>query len=136
MNKRRKLVVALGAGALTAPFGLFAQQQGKIWRIGFLSLRRPTSFDADAFGAFVRRLHELGYAEGKNLVIEWRFADGETERTPVLAQELVGLKVDLILAGGNAAVSAVQKATSTIPIVMGNGNDPVGSGFVQSLARR
>jgi putative ABC transport system substrate-binding protein len=135
MNNRRKLLVALGASALTTPLRSFAQQQGKVWRIGYLSQTvRPASSDSGTFGVFWRGMRDLGYVEGKNLVIESRFADGRVERIPGLAAELVQLKVDLILAGdGTPATSAAQKATATIPIVMSTG-DPVGSGFIKSLA--
>src|SRR6266705_1057430 len=136
MNNRRKLIVALGASALAAPLRAFAQQQGKVWRIGFLAPRsRPASLDSDIFGAFSNGMRELGYVEGKNLVIEWRFADGKLERFPDLAAELVQLKVDIIVTAGATAISAAQKATTTIPIVMASTGDPVGSGFVKSLAR-
>ena len=129
MNNRRKLIIALGANALTAPFGSFAQQQGKVWRVGFLS---PTSANTNAF---LKRMLELGYVEGKNLVIEWRFADGKLERLPGLAAELVQLKVDVIVVQSSPAISAAQKATTAIPIVMTSSGDPVRSGFVKSLAR-
>jgi len=136
MNTRRKLLVALGAGALAMPLASLAQQQGKVWRIGFLSSRsRPASVDSDFYGGFPRGLRELGYVEGKNLTIEWRFADGNSENLAGLAAELVRLKVDLILTAGNAATSAAQKATATIPIVIGAAADPVGNGLVASLAR-
>ncbi len=136
MNNRRKLIVALGASALAAPLRAFAQQQGKVWRIGFLAPRsRPASLDSDIFGAFSNGMRELGYVEGKNLVIEWRFADGNFERLPGLAAELVQLKVDIILASGTPATNAAQKATATLPIVMGNSGDPVGNGLIKSLAR-
>ena len=136
MNNRRKLLVALGASVIAAPPSSFAQLQGKIWRVGFLASRsRPESLDSDVYGAFVREMRELGYFEGKNLVIEWRFADAKYERLPALAAELVQLNVNLIVAGGSPAVGAAQKATTTIPIVMGSIVDPVGSGFVASLAR-
>src|SRR6266581_102367 len=136
MNNRRKLLVTLGAGALAfaAPPGSFGQQQGKVWRVGILS---PTSASLSSSNthAFLKGMRELGYIEGKNLVIEGRFADGRLERFPGLAAELVRLKVDVIVAGGSPAISAAQKATSTIPIVMTPAGDPVGSGFVKSLAR-
>jgi putative ABC transport system substrate-binding protein len=136
MNSRRKLLVALGACALAAPLFSFAQQQGKVWRVGFLSQRgRPDSLDSDVFGAFPRGMRELGYVEGKNLVIEWRFADGKVERLPSLASELVQMKVDVIVTNGTPATSAAQKATTTIPIVFGSAGDPVGSGLIKSLAR-
>lgn len=136
MNNRRKLVIALGAGAVVLPLHAFAQPKAKIWRVGFLSQRsRPVSLDAEIYGAFPRGMRELGYIEGKNLVIEWRFAGGDTELLPNLAAELVKLKVDVIVAGGAPATGAAQKATTTIPIVMGNIGDPVGDGFVKSLSR-
>ena len=136
MNKRRDLLIMLGASALTAPLKSFAQQQGKVWRVGFLSQgARPVALDSHSFGAFQQGLRKLGYVEGKNLVIEWRFGEGKNERLPGLAAELVELKVDVIVVAGTPATSAAQKATATIPIVMGNVGDPVGSGFIRSLAR-
>jgi putative ABC transport system substrate-binding protein len=136
LNTRRKLLVALGASALAAPFGSFAQQAGKVWHVGFLIPRsRPASVDADYFGAFPKGMRELGYVEGKNLMIEWRTADGKYERLSGLAAELVQLKVDVIVAATVLSASAAQKATTTIPIVMVNVTDPVGSGLVTSLAR-
>jgi putative tryptophan/tyrosine transport system substrate-binding protein len=135
MNQRRKLLAALGLCALAAPLRAFAQQQGKVWRVGFLSLqRRPDSFDSVANGGFSLGMRELGYVEGKNLALERRFADGKVERLPGLATELVKMKVDVIVTVGPQTASAAQKATTTIPIVMAIVNDPVGSGFVKSLA--
>ena len=88
MNTRRKIVIALGAGAL-APFASLAQQQ-KVWRVGFLSQRHVDFVDADYnYGPFMQGMRELGYVVGKNLVIEWRSAEGKTERLPELAAELV-----------------------------------------------
>ena len=80
-------------------------------------------------------MNALGYTEGKNLLIEWRFADGEIERLPALAAELVNLKVDVMVAGGTPVISAAKEATSTIPIVMATSNDPLGSKFVTSLGQ-
>ena len=135
MNNRRKLVIALGAGALAVPIVSFAQQQGKIWRVGVLvQERRPASLESHRFGAFPTGMRNLGYVEGENLVIEWRFADGVSERLPGLAAELVQMRVDVILAATTPPTAAAQKATTTIPIVMASVGDPVGSGFVQSLA--
>ena len=134
--KRRKLLTAIGLCALAVPLGAFAQQQGKVWRVGFLAARHVDYLDSDVFyGSFLRGMRELGYVEGKNLVIEWRSAEGNNERLPGLATELVNLKVDIIVVAGTPAIRAAQKATTTIPIVMGAGGDPVGSGFVKSLAR-
>ena len=135
MNNRRRLLIALGAGEMARPFASFAQQQGKIWRVGFLATRaRPLSLDTDYVGAFLRGMRELGYVEGKNLVIEWRFAEGRTELLPVLAAELVRMQIDVIVTNGIAAAFAAQKATATIPIVFPNTGDPVAYGFVKSLA--
>jgi putative ABC transport system substrate-binding protein len=125
MNTRRKLIIAFGAGALTAPFASFAQQQGKIWRVGFLSQRaRPDSLDSGAISELRRGMRELGYVEGKNLVIEWRSAEGDYERLPGLAAELVKMRVDVIVTVGNTPTVVAQQATATIPIVMGSANDP------------
>ncbi len=136
MNRRRKLIIALGVGVLAAPLDLFAQQQGKSWRVGFLSpRRRPVSLHSDIYKAFSNGMRELGYVEGKNLVLEWRFAGDKVERLPGLAAELVQLKVDVIVAENTTAIHAAQKSTATIPVVMGTSADPVGSGFIKSLAR-
>ena len=134
MNNRRKLVIAIGAGTVTAPFHSFAQQ-GKVWRVGILSTRsRPASLDSEAFGQFMRGMRELGYVEGKNLQVEFRWAEGKYERLPSLAAELVQLKVDVIVAAGAQDIGAAMKATSTIPIVMATSPDPVVSGFAKTLA--
>lgn len=133
LHMRRRLVLGMLAGL--TPLGAFAQAQGKVWRVGFLSPRpRPANFDTDVFGAFRQGMRELGYVEGKNLVIEWRFAEEKFERLAGLAAELVKSEVDVIVASANHATGAAQKATTAIPIVMGNSSDPVGSGFVTSLA--
>src|SRR4030095_14047083 len=136
MKHHRKLVFALGAGALAAPLGSFAQQKDKVWRVGILSARRsPASLDSDYYGAFPRRMSELGYVDGRNLIIEWRFADGEYERLPGMAAELVKLKVDVILSRAPPGAVAAQKATTTIPIVFVVSTDPVAAGLVKSLAQ-
>jgi putative ABC transport system substrate-binding protein len=136
MNNRRKLIVALGAGALTVPFGAFAQQPVKVWRVGYLGnvdTRAPSR--PDPLNPFLQGMQRFGYVEGKNLVIERRFPEGNNERLPALATDLVKLKVDVIIASATPSVSALQKATTTIPIVMWNIGDPVGAGLVKSLAR-
>lgn len=133
MNRRNTVFALLALGA--APLVSRAQPPGKVWRVGFLTQRRrPDSIDADFIGAFPRGMRELGYVEGSNLVIEWRF-DDRSERLPDLAAELVELKVDVIVSGSSQAISALQRATTTIPIVMATSGDPIGSGFVKSLAR-
>ena len=135
MNLRRNFVIAIGAGALVLPLRALAQQQGKFWRIGFVSARsRPASLDTHYYAEFVKGMRELGYVEGKNLVIEWRFADGHYDRLPGLAAEIAGLKVDAILAAGPPVIIAAQKASATIPIVMVTSIDPVEAGFVKSFA--
>jgi putative ABC transport system substrate-binding protein len=137
MKTRREFLIAGGAGlcALATPLASFAQQ-AKVWRIGILSVRsRPDSLVGDNYGAFLKGLQELGYVEGRNIAIEWRFADGKYERLPGLAAELVGLKVDVLAVVNTAVIRAARQATSTIPMVMLTSSDPVGSGFVASLAR-
>ena len=113
-----------------------AQQPKKVPRIGFLgSLSASSSSDLIRAEAFRQGLRELGYVDGKNIVIEYRYADGKPERLPGLAAELVRLQVDILVARGAPAAHAAKSATSTIPIVMGNAADPVGTGLVASLAR-
>jgi putative ABC transport system substrate-binding protein len=111
-----------------------AQQPTKIPRIGFL-FNLSTSTASARREAFRQGLRELGYVEGKNIIIEFRYAEGKYDRLPALAAELVRLKVDIIITGGAPATRAAKEATSTIPIVMTQSGDPVGSGFVASLAQ-
>jgi putative tryptophan/tyrosine transport system substrate-binding protein len=135
MTTRRALMV-LGASAFAAPFAAIAQQPGKVWRVGFLLGRHLDFVDTDySYGPFRQGMRELGYVEGKNLVIEWRSAEGKPERLAALAAELVNLKVDVIVTGGAPPAHAAQKVTATIPIVLGGGGDPVRDGLVKSLAR-
>ena len=131
--RRRNFVFALGAIFLTRSFPSAAQQPARIPRIGILS---PTSssFYFGPVEAFRQRLRELGYVEGKNIVIEYRYAEGKLERLPELAAELVRLKVDVIVTAGSGVLAA-KKASATIPIVFGAASDPVGTGIVSSLAR-
>jgi putative tryptophan/tyrosine transport system substrate-binding protein len=111
-----------------------AQQPKKVPRIGFLALTPPAPLSTRV-EAFRKGLRELGYSEGKNISIDYRFAEGEADRLPALAAELVRLKVDVIVTSGPIPTRAAKEATSTIPIVMGFDSDPVGNGFVASLAR-
>ena len=111
-----------------------AQQTAKVPRIGF-QLDSPVSVVAARIEGFRQGLRELGYIEGKNIIIEWRSSEGKPERRIELAAELVRLKVDVIVSAGPTVTRAIKEATSTIPIVMGQDTDPVGSGFVASLAR-
>ena len=134
MNNRRKLIVALGASALAAPFRIYAHPVKKSVVVGILGVQDQPSAERN-LSAFKQGLQEFGYVEGKNLTLQLRFADGKLERVPGLATELVSLKVDIIVSFGTATTSALQKATSTIPIVMANTFDPIGNGLVKTLAR-
>ncbi len=128
------VIVTLTLGALLAPVPAEAQQPAKVPRIGFLFSLSPSP-NAARIEAFRQVLRELGYVEGKNIVIEYRGAEGKIERLPDLATELVRLKVDVIVSAGPTVTRAAKEATKTIPIVMAWDNDPVGNGFVASLAR-
>jgi putative ABC transport system substrate-binding protein len=125
------LIVGLALGLLAAPPAATAQQTRKIPRIGFLVF---VSSEA-RYRGFQEGLRELGYVEGQNIAIEFRSADGSLERLSDLAGELVRLQVDVIVAGSTVGAKAAKRATSTIPIVMANVSDPVGTGLVSSLAR-
>ena len=132
MITRRNLLIGLGAASLGAPLKSLAQS--KTFRIGFLGPVSASSY-ASRIAAFRQALRELGYVEGKNITIEERWADGKYERLPGLAEELVKLKVDLIVTSTTPPSRAAQHSTRTIPIVMVSVSDPVGSGLVASLAR-
>jgi putative tryptophan/tyrosine transport system substrate-binding protein len=111
-----------------------AQQPTKIPRIAYLTAASLSAI-SERTDAFRQGLRDLGYVEGKNIVIEWRSTDGKLDRLPALVAELVRLKVDVIVTGGSAVTRPAKQATSTIPIVMAQDTDPVGNGFVASLAR-
>jgi len=130
----RLLISGLCALLFALSFPVGAQEPTKVPRIGYLSGSPPLSI-AEHNEAFRQGLRELGYMEGKNIVIEWRSAEGKRDRLPALAAELVRLKVDLIVTAGPLVTRAAKEATSTIPIVMAQDPDPVGNGFVASLAR-
>ena len=132
--KAKILVYALPALILTAIHIAEAQQSIKIPRIGFLVVP-SRSFFADRMESFRQELHSLGYVEGKNILIEYRCAEGKLDRLPELAKELVGVKVDLIVTTSTQSVLAAKNATRTIPIVFAAVQDPVASGIVNSLAR-
>ena len=132
--KAKILVYALLALILTTIHLAVAQQPKKVSRIGFLSVTSPSTI-SDRTEAFRQGLRELGYVEGKNIVIEWRWAEGKLDRLPDLAAEIVHLKVDIIVSPGPAVTLVLKDATKTIPIVMAFDSDPVGSAFVASLAR-
>jgi len=129
------LTIGLLGSLVIAPREAGPQPRAKVARIGWLSIASRTPEVAHLMEAFSQGLRELGYVEGQNIKMEYRFADGRPERLPELAAELVALKVDIIVAPNPAGAQAAKQATSTIPIVMLSVVDPVGSGLVASLAR-
>ena len=131
---RRTFIEVIAGGLVIAPSVAEAQPAAKVYRVGFLSLPTAESI-APLHRAFDETLRDLGFIEGRNLVFERRYADGNPERLPELAAELVRLRVDVIVAGTNNSVAAAKGATATIPIVMSNAIDPVGAGLIASLAR-
>jgi len=132
--KKKILFIALCAMLLASSLPAEAQQTGKIFRIGFLD-PSTASGSAVLLEVFRQELSKLGWIDGKNITIEYRFAEQKNERLPELAAELVRLKVDLIVTPSTTSALAAKKATTTIPIVMTNVGDPVGAGLVASLAR-
>jgi len=134
MNKRRKLIIALGVSALAAPLPLFAQQPVKIARIGFLGAASASGYVKQLDG-FRLGLRDLGYVEGKNIVVEYRWAEGNYARLAELAAELVRSKVDVLVTHGTPGTRAAKGATTTIPIVMAISGDAVATGLVVSLPR-
>jgi putative tryptophan/tyrosine transport system substrate-binding protein len=141
MNGLTKKLAAILCAVMLLAIAVIAeaQQAAKVPRIGFLSRDlHPADSRASAphnFEAFRHGLQELGYIEGKTIILEYRFADGRLERLPALADELIRLKVDIIVADTSASARAAKKATSTMPIVLAQGSDPVQSGLVASFAR-
>src|SRR5262245_66486231 len=133
--RRREFVTLLGGAAAAWPFAARAQQVGKVPRIGYLSPGSASPGPLACHDEFQRGLHDLGYVEGRNIVIEYRFADGKFDRLGVLAAELVQLNVDVIVSVVTQASLAAKNATRTIPIVIVSVGDPVGAGLVASLAR-
>jgi putative tryptophan/tyrosine transport system substrate-binding protein len=131
---RRTFLAGTGAALLAAPLAARAQQASKIPKIGLLNANTPAAAAA-LVEAFKQGMRELGYIEGKTFVLELRYGDEKFERLPDLARELVGLKPDVVVASTDVVIAAVKRETRTIPIVMANSTDPVGTGFVASLAR-
>ena len=133
MIDRRTFLGTIAAGLLTAPLAAEAQQAGKVYRVGFL-WDSPAVFP-DAIEAFRQGLRDLGYVEGRNITIDYGWAEGKPERMRELAEELVRLKVDVIIAPSSIYTGAAKRATSTIPVIFVSHADPIGSGHVASLAR-
>jgi putative ABC transport system substrate-binding protein len=134
MSNRREFITLLGGTAVAWPVGARAQQAGKLPTIGFLG-QTTLSGGSEWVAAFVQRLHELGWNEGRTIAIEYRWAEGREERFAEIAAEIVRLRVDVIVTSGTPQVLAVKQATSVIPIVFATAGDPVGTGVVASLAR-
>jgi putative ABC transport system substrate-binding protein len=131
---RRTFIGSLAGGFLAAPLAAQAQQAGKVPRIGFLRVTSPSD-RPPLLDAFRQGLRALGWVEGQNIVIDYRYAEGRVDRMPDLAAELVRLKVDLIVSSGTQGVTAAKNATETIPLVMIAVRDPVGTGLIASLVR-
>lgn len=138
MNTRREFLIAGGAGLCAfAPLTSFAEEKGKVWRLGFFyNGARQSAIDTGRYPAFLQGMRELGYIEGKDFVIEARFVEGgEVLRLPGLAAELVRTPVDVIVSTDASAAQALKQATSTVPVVFAVTNDPVRENLVASLAR-
>jgi ABC-type uncharacterized transport system substrate-binding protein len=133
MSSRREFITVLG-GAAAWPLAARAQQSGKMPRIGFLG-NSTAALESNLVGPFREGLRDLGYEEGRSILIEYRWADGMYERFPVLIAELIALNVDVIVTAGTPAALAVKKATTSIPLVMIAVGEPVETGLVASLAR-
>lgn len=132
--KRREFITLLGGAAATWPLAARAQQPAKIPRIGFLGNSTAT-MEANLIGPLRDGLRELGYEEGRNVIIEFRWADGKYDQFPALVAELLAAKVDVIITAGTPATLAIKKATSTVPLVFIAVGDPVGTGVVPNLGR-
>ena len=132
--KRREFITLLSGAAVAWPLAARAQQAGKVYRIGFLG-NSTAALEANLVGPFREDLRDLGYVEGQNILIEYRWAEGEYERFPALTAELIALKVDVIVTAGTPASLAVKKAATSIPLVMVAVGDPVATGLVASLGR-
>ncbi len=133
MMDRRTFISGIAFGLLAAPLAAEAQQVGKVYRIGLLDYSALDPARQEWWNAFRQQMRQLGYVEGQNVRFEPRWAQGDHDRLQALAAELVDLKTDLIVTSGGAAVTAAKRATSTIPIVMATGSDPVALGLVSSL---
>jgi putative tryptophan/tyrosine transport system substrate-binding protein len=134
MMRRREFITLLGGAAVTWPVAARAQQPAKLPTIGFLGATTPSA-QSQWTAAFLERLRGLGWIEGRNVAIEYRWMEGRNERVAEIAAEFVQLRVDVIVVQGTAAVVGAKQATSVIPIVFALAGDPVGSGLVASLAR-
>jgi len=132
--ERRIFLGVIASGLLAAPLTAEAQPAGRVYRIGFLG-NSTAALEANLVGPFREGLRERGYVEGRDLTIEYRWAEGAYERFPALISELIALKSDIIVTAGTPAALAAQRTTTTIPVVMAAVGDPIGTGLVKSLAR-
>ena len=132
--RRREFITLLGGVAATWPVAVRAQQLGKLPTVGFLGQSTPLG-ESERAAAFAQRLRELGWVEGRTIAIEYRWAEGRNDYLADIAAEFVRLKVNIIVAGGTPAVTAAKQAMPAVPIVFATAGDPVGVGFVASLAR-
>ena len=132
--RRREFIKLLGASTAGWPFASRAQQGRNLPIIGILGSGTPAT-QGQWYAGFVERLRDLGWMEGRNVTIEYRWADGRDERFAEIAAEFIRFKVDVIVTSGNSAIEAAKQATSVIPIVFALSGDAVGTGLVQSLAR-
>jgi len=130
---RRAFMAAIAGGLLAVPLAAEGQQTGKVYRIGFLG-NSTAALEANLVGPFREGLRDLGYVEGRNVLIEYRWAEGKYDRFPALIGELLALKVAVIVTAGTPATLAVKKATTSVPLVMTAVGDPVGTGIVPSLS--
>jgi putative tryptophan/tyrosine transport system substrate-binding protein len=133
VTDRRAFISGITLGLLAAPLAAEAQQTGKVYRIGFLG-NSTAALEANLVGPFREGLRDLGYVEGRNVLIEYRWAEGKYDRFPALIGELLALKVAVIVTAGTPATLAVKKATTSVPLVMLAVGDPVGTGIVPSLS--
>jgi putative tryptophan/tyrosine transport system substrate-binding protein len=134
MKRREFITFLVGSMAAWPSVAPAQQQKGKVWRVGYLNPGSGSFAAGRSSDPWVGKLRELGYVEGLNFVVEARSAEGNGELLPSLAKELIALKPDVIVGNGTPAIFALQKLSSTVPIIMAPVNDPVGSGFVKSLA--
>src|SRR6516162_10199907 len=132
--RRRQFLTLLGGAAAAWPLAARAQQTAKLPTIGYLGATTPSA-ESQRVAALVQRLRELGWIESRNLTIEYRYAEGRSERYTELAAEFVRLNVDVIVTYGTPAVAATKQATAVIPFVFAVAGDPIGSGLVSSLPR-
>ncbi len=134
MNRRDAVCALLALGAANAPLGAFAQQKGKVWRVG-AAYAGTKSGSQSTEGAFLAGMKEHGYEVGRNFVFDARYADGDVARYPALVDEVIALKPDVLMGTSTGLAIEMKRKTAVIPIVTGTTSDPVGSGLAQSLAR-